>query len=118
MVNPKTDREERFTTSITEYFARKYNILMNKKERLSPILVYTDTFDLKKKVKQGKIYLPSCLCNKASLDKSFTTNPFNMRTLRSFKISDPEERYNRINQFMKRVVDKCSGILETYGLRV
>jgi hypothetical protein len=46
------------------------------------------------------ILLPPSLCHEAALPKDFTKDAFKMRELHNFKISNPDERAQRIGNLM------------------
>lgn len=79
---------------MVEYFAAKYNIDLRKTQD-QPCLF----------VNKGEevLYLPTSLCNEASLPKDFTKDARKMRELQDFKIQHPEDRFERISQFLNKL---------------
>lgn len=47
-------------------------------------------------------YLVPELCHEASLPKNFTKDSRKMKDLQDFKISNPDERFNRINSLIEK----------------
>ena len=52
---------------------------------------------------KGNIVLPVSLCNSASLPEDFTRDARKMRELSEYKISHPDQRFNRISDFMLKL---------------
>lgn len=62
------------------------------------------------------IYLIPSLCNLASLPKNFTSDSRKMRDLQEFKLSNPDQRFDRINTLIERF--QHSDILNEWGLKI
>lgn len=62
------------------------------------------------------LYLPVSLCNVASLPKDFTKDARKMRDLHTYKISGPNERFERIQKLLGKLGD--SDVFDEWSLKV
>lgn len=49
-----------------------------------------------------RIYLPTEICNEASLPPDFTRDQYKMRQIQDYKISGPEKRMEKINKLITK----------------
>ncbi len=66
--------------------------------------------------RDGCIYLPTQLCHDANLPKDFTKDTRRVRNLQSCKISNPDERFNRISKLVGKL--KENEEFEKWNLKV
>jgi hypothetical protein len=74
------------------YFRDTYNVALKENQ---PLFVVHK--------RDQKIYLPTQYCYEARLPEDFTKDGFLMRTLRDYKISNPNDRYERILKLMNKM---------------
>ena len=82
-----TDTYKDHKSNMCEYFKQKYNIRI--REEGQPLLFVN--------VRDQVICLPPELCHEASLPENFTKDTFKMRDLQNYKISNPQQRVERIS---------------------
>lgn len=83
------------STSMTEYFFKRYKIKLQSKQPL--LYVNYNSGD--------RVYLPAQLCNEASLPKDFTSDAFKMRELQPYKITSAEERKKKILKLVSKFLN-------------
>jgi hypothetical protein len=77
-------------TNLVEYYMTKHKVDLRKVEGQPLLVVKKNDTDL---------FLPSSLCQIASLDQEFVDDKKRMEKLTPFKLRDPFERYKRIEKF-------------------
>lgn len=77
--------------SMSQYFKQRYKINLADKQPL----LYVNQRD-------GRIYLPSQLCNEASLPDNFTRDTYKMRELQQYKITSAEKRKEKIEKLIMK----------------
>lgn len=93
-------------SNMVEYYKTKYNITIKDKDQA---LLYVNKND-------QTLYFPVSLCNVASLPQDFTKDARKMRDLQKYKISNPNDRFDRISKLLSRLV--MNEVFEEWGLRV
>jgi hypothetical protein len=81
--------------SMKDYLFEQYKIRLREPNQPLLFVNFRDT----------RIYLPTEMCRDASLPENFTSDRRKMSDLQKFKISHPRQRFNRINEFNKKLMD-------------
>nr|AEX87963.1 Otiwi13 [Sterkiella histriomuscorum] len=108
LYDPETQQTTQHTQNLAFYFEKKYGIKIPERHLNQPLLVVHEN--------DQKVYLCPSLCKKVSLQKSFTSNSRKMKCLEDYKLSYPEQRYNRINTLIQRF--QLSDVLSGWGLKI
>ena len=90
LVNEQTREFKMVKTNSIEYYQKKHGISINGDNQKCPMLVVTNFR------KNERIYIPSCICNQASLPDYVLKDTYAMKALQEKKISDPQQRLLRI----------------------
>nr|AEX87970.1 Otiwi8 [Sterkiella histriomuscorum] len=106
--DPITKTLSQQKTDMARYMNMKYGISIHQRDLDQPLLVVHEL--------DQNIYLIPSLCNQASLSKSFTSDSRKMKDLQDYKLSNPEQRYNRINTLIERF--QHSEVLDGWGLKI
>lgn len=79
--------------SMAEYFDKQYNIQL--KHEKQPLLFVNRRMG-------DRIYLPTELCQEASLPKNFTRNQRDQQTLQDVKLNSAQKRFELINRLIQK----------------
>ena len=91
---------------MVDYFRQKYDVSVDPPNQ--PLLFVNQ--------RDSRIYLPTSLCHDASLPKNFTKDAFKMRTLATYKVSNPNDRFDRISNMINRFEDNA--ILNEFNMKI
>jgi hypothetical protein len=83
----------RSKVSLAEYMERRYGLRLEGWELKQPVLMLTQ--------RGQDIHLIPSRCHEASLPAGFTRDANKMRELRTYMITEPKDRYNRINTLIE-----------------
>jgi hypothetical protein len=81
--------------TMMKYFDVHYKIKL--RDHKQPLL-YVNS----RKGEGNRIYLPTELCNEASLPPDFTRDQYKMRQIQDYKISGPNKRMEKINKLITK----------------
>lgn len=93
--------------TLGEYLQKRYNIKLAAWEYNQPLLKLSKD--------KESIYLLPSRCQEATLPSDFTKDPFKMKKLREYMITEPSHRFERIQELMKDVA-KCD-LLADWGMK-
>lgn len=93
---------------MVQYMERAYNIRLSNAELNQPILKLTQ--------RGQDVYLLPSRCHEASLPVGFTKDVNKMRDLRTYMITEPKDRYGRINTLIESFAK--AGLLNEWQLKV
>ena len=93
--NPQTREITEHNTDMVRYMDIKYGIKIPERDQNQPLLIVHE--------RDQVIYLIPSLCNQASLPKNFTSDSRKMKDLQDYKLSNPNQRYDRINTLIERI---------------
>ena len=79
--------------NLAEYMERRYGLRLESWELNQPVLLLTQ--------RGQEIHLIPSRCHEASLPAGFTRDANKMRELRTYMITEPKDRYNRINTLIE-----------------
>ena len=91
--DPVTNMVTRSEISVAQYFEQRYGKQLAPWEAKLPLLYLTQRGE--------DVYLVPSRCHEASLPKGFTKDANKMRDLRSEMITEPRDRYDRINNLIE-----------------
>ncbi|CDW85355.1 piwi-like protein 1 [Stylonychia lemnae] len=106
--DPETKQRYKHKSNMVEYMNKKNGIIIPVQDQDQPTL--------QSNYRDITIYLIPSLCFKDGLDKNFTSDSRKMRDLQEYKLSHPEQRYERINQLIEKF--QAAQILENWGLKI
>ena len=84
------NKDKQIETNLVDYFNLRYEIKL--KDSNQPMLFV--------KQKDQTIYLPAEICYEANLPEDFTKDFSKVKKLQKYKITNPNDRVNRINTLM------------------
>ena len=106
--NPQTREITEHNTDMVRYMDIKYGIKIPERDQNQPLLIVHE--------RDQVIYLIPSLCNQASLPKNFTSDSRKMKDLQDYKLSNPNQRYDRINTLIERI--QQTDVLDQWGLKI